>query len=70
MHNNKPGRGFIGALNWLVRRLRCPHSRTFTMYPENVHWHRNGEHMGTMKHGAVLTCCMDCGQTWATDYAE
>jgi hypothetical protein len=40
------------------------------MYPENVDWHRNGEHMGTMKHGAVLTCCMDCGQTWATDYAE
>jgi hypothetical protein len=48
MHNNKPGRGFIGTLNWLVRRLRCPHARTFTMYPENVHWHRNGEHRPNM----------------------
>jgi hypothetical protein len=44
MYNNKPGRGFIGTLNWLVRRLCCPHARTFTMYPENVHWHRNGKH--------------------------
>ena len=68
--NRQRKRGFLCTLGRLVRRLHCPHSRTFVFYPDGCYFHRDGQERGTMTHGAKLECCMDCGETWASDYAE
>jgi hypothetical protein len=65
-----PKRGFICNLRRMVRRLRCSHGRTFEFFPAPVWWNRDGKRIGTMTHGAKVTCCMDCGETWGSDYAE
>ena len=67
---DKRRRGFLCTLGRIVRRLRCPHGRTFEFFPDDVWWNRDGKTQGKVTHGLKVTCCMDCGDVRAKDYAE
>ena len=67
---NRPPLDLFRRLLFVWRRFWCPHSRVFVFFPGPA-WSRcNGEPQERIEHGARVTCCQDCGETWGENCDE
>lgn len=67
---NRPPSGLFQRLRFLWRRFRCPHKRTFAIYPRDIRLKKDGKVVGNKTFGYKLECCMECGKTFGEKWVN